>query len=126
MITLSGRLKDVYEISEVDIKVPQIQELELFGKMQKMYVSPSNSVLAHITKEEVEFVVGREASKTTLKNAVSFGAKCKLPLKVLKCEVLSNLREIDRMVVLVNSLLGDKDELTLEFIARSLDNEEIE
>lgn len=112
MITASGFLPNVFEITDSEIKLPDKQEFppQSPGKRPiSKYVAPSTSILAIVNNKEVELVVGREITELTLQNVMGFGIKHRKPLKISKCEVLSNLRIVDRMVVLCNDILKSQE-----------------
>jgi hypothetical protein len=126
MITIPGFLKDVFEIREDTVVFP---EKEVFapaapGKRENVkFVAPSTSVLAIVTYNEIKLVIGRKVSEQTLKNVLGFGIKNKKPLTIWRCEALSNLQAVDRMVVLCNYTVAQQQGIT-DDIPKLYNNEE--
>lgn len=117
MIAFPGKVTTVFEIQASDMIVPEKVTSESSfqkGKMISKYVAPSTSVLVNVKEKELELIIGRDASDRVLKNVLGFALKSKKPLKILKCEVLSNLRDFDRMVVLCNSIIRQQEEIDLD------------
>lgn len=122
MISLPGKVSTVFEIQDTDVVVPEKVTTESSfkpGKMISKYVAPSTSVLVNVKEKELELIIGRNVSERVLRNVLGFGLKSKKPMKILKCEVLSNLRDFDRMVVLCNSIIQQQEEIDLNELFRT-------
>ena len=117
MITLPGKSGIVFEIQDCDVRVPdKVTSPSPFdpAKTTTKYVAPSTGVLVNVRDNEIYLTIGKDASERVLKNVLGFGLKTKKPMKILKCEVISNLREFDRMVVLCNSIIEQQTDVDLE------------
>jgi len=99
MITAPGSFKTIFEITDTDIKIPE--------RVDKKFIAPSSSVLAIVCKDHTKLIVGRHAGLRELQNTLGFAIKNRKHLRIEKCEVLSNLQDVDRMVVLCNELIDD-------------------
>lgn len=128
MITLPGNTGTVFEIQDSDVRIPEkVTNASPFhpGKTISKYVAPSTSVLVNVKEKEIDLTIGRDASPRVLKNVLGFGLKTKKPMKILKCEVLNNLREFDRMVVLCNSIIEQQTDVDIETFFQSDDDEPV-
>lgn len=124
MISVPGFRKNVFEITNDEVKVPaKVKDTTKTPttKPSYRYEAPSTSVLAVSTDENIEIVAGRLVSEQTLKNVLGFGIKSKKPLVILRCEVLGNLREVDRMITLCNDIIKSQSGLLEDYL---LDNED--
>lgn len=155
MIVLPGWRKDVFEITENDVKLAERQLLNPDtvveeekveevkpakktssrkqrtpagpspAKQKSQYVAPSTSVLAAIRNDEIELVIGHAVSTVTLQTVLGFGLKNRKLFRILKCEGLSILGSVDRMIALGNSIIKEQRSLTDDIpIAVSDDEEE--
>jgi hypothetical protein len=109
----------VFEITENDFIVPEIINLHT---KQKKYIAPSTSVLLRYTDTKLGIIVGRNVNSKVLQNVVAYAIKVRIPLQILRCELLSNLQEVDGMVVLVNQVLQQQTP-TVEELQLDLEEE---
>lgn len=124
MITMPGYAKDVFEITDTDVTIPVREEVPptVPGKrVSYRYTAPSTSVLAVSKFDSIELIVGRNVSEQVLKNVLGFGIKSKKTLKISRCEVLGNLREVDRMVTLCNDVIKSQRGVLEDFLTAGQD-----
>ena len=127
MITVPGFLKNVFEITDMEVNIPMKKEYPPIGPGKKpifKYVAPSTSVLVVVKTEEIELVIGRKVSEQVLNNVLGFGIKSKKYLKLSLCEGLSNLQSADRMVALCNDILREQQGIVEEYLLPELDSDE--
>lgn len=122
--------KTIYEITSNEVKVPEVTSYDKINPswsntfQRSAYIAPSTSVLVVVAQKELQLVVGKNVSKETLHNVLGFSIKSKKPVSVLKCEALSNLQVIDRVVVLANETLQQMDTTEEELRAYDFGAEE--
>jgi len=115
--------RNVYEITETEFKAPEkVVTQNSKTELRFMYQAPSTSVLVMFEEGRIKIVVGRSVTDVTLKNVLGYAIKMKTPLEILRLEVLSNLRQVDDMVVLCNKILKEQD-TTLDELRLELDQE---
>jgi hypothetical protein len=126
MIQVPGFFKEVYEITSTEFKKPELKVLPIdprpTNRGRTVYEAPSTSVLVVSEEGVIKLVVGRHVADATLKNVLGYAIKQRKPLEIMRCEVLSNLRQIDDMVALCNKIIKEQD-ATLDEIRLEIDGE---
>lgn len=113
MIYVPVRFKTVFEITETEVKFPERMKRTAFQKTEEVYFAPSTSIIVADQGKLSQIFVGREVTPETIKNTFSFAVTGRRKLQIAQCEVLSNLQDIDRMVVSCNEFIDTIPELVL-------------